>query len=265
MGQPAAKKGDQVVATDTHIVMVPAPPAPPVPTPLPHPFTGLVLDPMGAAMNAAMGGGVVLVNGLFVTNCGTGVMNIPPHLPVPGPFAKGKPENDAELWFGALNVSMGGSLAVRLGEIALSCSDPVRMPTSVVIAIPKGPLVIVPRPPVPDLMTIASALGFKALGAALKKAGKLVRKFQRGAGSKFFKKVSKRLRKNKPKSRAAQKVEQGRLFSHGASRRRRDGTAHHGASRSGAHRCAAAALRAQLRHGELRAREPVRAGLVTQL
>ena len=32
-----------------------------------------------------------------------------------------------------------------------------------------------------------------------------MRKFQRGAGSKFFKKVSKRLRKNKPKSRAAQK------------------------------------------------------------
>jgi hypothetical protein len=138
---------DLVLGVDIHIMLVPTP-AGPVPTPLPHPFTGLVLDPTGAAMNAAMGGGVVLVNGLFVTNCGTGVMNIPPHLPVPGPFAKGKPENDAELWFGALNVSMGGSLAVRLGDIALSCSDPVRMPTSVVIAIPKGPLVIVPRPPV---------------------------------------------------------------------------------------------------------------------
>jgi hypothetical protein len=91
---------------------------------------------------------------------------------VPGSFAKGKPENDAELWFGALNVSMGGSLAVRLGEIALSCSDPVRMPTSVVIAIPKGPLVIVPRPPVPDLATIAGALGFKALGAKSRAAQK---------------------------------------------------------------------------------------------
>lgn len=95
---------DLVLGVDIHIMLVPTP-AGPVPTPLPHPFTGLVLDPMGAAMNAAMGGGVVLVNGLFVTNCGTGVLNIPPHLPVPGPFAKGKPENDAELWFGALNVA----------------------------------------------------------------------------------------------------------------------------------------------------------------
>ena len=32
MGQPAAKQGDQVLATDTHIVMVPA-----VPSPLPTP------------------------------------------------------------------------------------------------------------------------------------------------------------------------------------------------------------------------------------
>jgi hypothetical protein len=229
-------------------MLVPTP-AGPVPTPLPHPFTGLVLDPMGAATNAAMGGGVVLVNGLFVTNCGTAVMNIPPHLPVPGPFAKGKPENDAELWFGALNVSMGGSLAVRLGEIALSCSDPVRMPTSVVIAIPKGPLVIVPRPPVPDLATIASALGFKALGAALKKAGKLLRKFQRGQQV-LQEGVETAAQEQTQEPRSAE-VEQGRLFSHGAPRRRRDGTAHHGPGRSRAHGRAAAALRAQLRHREL--------------
>ena len=36
MGQPAAKQGDQIVATDTHIVLVPSPGGP-VPTPLPHP------------------------------------------------------------------------------------------------------------------------------------------------------------------------------------------------------------------------------------
>ena len=44
MGMPAAKRGDQVVATDTHIVMVPAPSGPPVPTPLPHPFVGVIDD-----------------------------------------------------------------------------------------------------------------------------------------------------------------------------------------------------------------------------
>ena len=37
MGQPAAKQGDKVVATDIHIVNIPSPGGP-VPTPLPHPF-----------------------------------------------------------------------------------------------------------------------------------------------------------------------------------------------------------------------------------
>ena len=41
MGQPAAKQGDQVMATDIHIEMVPTPGGP-VPTPLPDPFTGML-------------------------------------------------------------------------------------------------------------------------------------------------------------------------------------------------------------------------------
>ena len=41
MGMPAAKQGDQVVATDTHIQMVPSPGGP-VPTPIPGPFMGLL-------------------------------------------------------------------------------------------------------------------------------------------------------------------------------------------------------------------------------
>ena len=39
MGQPAAKQGDQVIATDIHIVMIPSPGGP-VPTPLPNPVRG---------------------------------------------------------------------------------------------------------------------------------------------------------------------------------------------------------------------------------
>ncbi len=108
---------DLVLGVDIHIMLVPTP-AGPVPTPLPHPFTGIVLDPAALAMAAATGGGMVLINGLPATNCGTEVMNLPPHLPVPGPFAKGKPDNDALLIFGALNVEIAGSLGVRLAEIA---------------------------------------------------------------------------------------------------------------------------------------------------
>ena len=40
-GLPAAKKGDQVVGVDVHILMVPTPGGP-VPTPIPHPFTGMI-------------------------------------------------------------------------------------------------------------------------------------------------------------------------------------------------------------------------------
>ena len=39
MGQPAAKQGDKIVATDGHILMVPAAAGAPVPTPTPMPFT----------------------------------------------------------------------------------------------------------------------------------------------------------------------------------------------------------------------------------
>jgi RHS repeat-associated protein len=188
---------DPVLGVDIHIILVPTPVGP-VPTPLPLPFTGMVLDPAGLAMNKAMGGSLILVNNLPATNCGTNVMNLPPHLPVPGPFADGVPGNDAQLMFGALNVELGGSLAVRLGEIALSCNDPTRLPVSVVIASPKGPLVLVPRPPVPDLKLIATMLAFHVAGMLLKALGKLIgkgiRALQRGIFAEFFQKLSSKLK-----------------------------------------------------------------------
>src|SRR5919199_944627 len=92
-------------------------------------------------------------------------------IPVPGvAFQKGMPSMDADLMFGGLKVSFGGSHIVRLGDIALSCSDPMRMPTSVVLAIPLGSLVIVPRPPSPDLMGLVFAAGGKLVAKLASKA-----------------------------------------------------------------------------------------------
>jgi hypothetical protein len=54
MGQPAAKQGDQIVATDTHIVMIPSPGGP-VPTPLPHPFTGQIDGGLSSDVNIGTG------------------------------------------------------------------------------------------------------------------------------------------------------------------------------------------------------------------
>ncbi len=204
---------DPVIGLDLHIVLIPAPPAPaPIPTPVPLPFVGMVFDPLGmvigAAISYALSGspGLVFVNGLPATNCGTEVTNklTLPHLPAPGvAFAKGLPGNDAELWFGSYDVSFAGAYAVRLGDPALSCSDPVRLPTSVVLAIPKGFPVLVMRPPAPDLMSIAMGFAFKAafkaLGAALRAGARLFRALRRmQRGSSFFRRVSGSMRSGKP-------------------------------------------------------------------
>ena len=110
-------------------MLVPTP-AGPVPTPMPMPFVGMVFDPVGAVVGAglsmALSGspGLAMVNCMLATNCGTEVTNLMtcPHIPAPGPFAV-PPGNDAELYFGSLKVSMAGTLGVRLGDTALSCSD----------------------------------------------------------------------------------------------------------------------------------------------
>ena len=178
---------DPVLGLDIHLVMMPTP-AGPVPTPIPLPFVGMVFDPVGVALGSAIGmalgagPGLVLVNNLPATNAGTAVTNLLtlPHLPAPGvAFAAGKPGNDAELFFGSLNVSLGGSLGVRLGDIALSCSDPVRLPTSVVLALPKGPPVLNMPPMVPDWNAIAMravmAVGMSVLKAVVRSGAKLFR------------------------------------------------------------------------------------------
>src|SRR5690606_21060745 len=78
MGQPAAKKGDLVIATDTHIVMVPSPGGP-VPTPMAMPFNG-VLD--GALSST------VKIDGKPAAVDGSTSSNTPPHIPAGGPFQR---------------------------------------------------------------------------------------------------------------------------------------------------------------------------------
>lgn len=129
----------------------------------------------------------VQVNQLPATHTGDEVKALVKHIPVPGPFQK-PPSDDAELMFGGMLVSFGGALVVRLGEIALSCFDPTgRAPVSTVLAIPKGPLVLVMRPPMPDLKLIAQKLKDWAKGKLEKLAAKLKRKL-----FKMFRKWQKR-------------------------------------------------------------------------
>jgi uncharacterized Zn-binding protein involved in type VI secretion len=123
MGQPAAKEGDQVIATDTHIVMIPSPGGP-VPTPLPHPFTGK-LDG-GLSSDVKIEGKAAAVEGSTATNT-------PSHVPQGGPFQKA-PANKATIKLGSQTVKINGKPAARNGDKADTCNDPADLPAGTVVA-----------------------------------------------------------------------------------------------------------------------------------
>jgi uncharacterized Zn-binding protein involved in type VI secretion len=125
MGSPAAKQGDKVVASDTHILLVPAPPGPPVATPLPHPFSG------------ALDGGLsptVKIEGKAAAVVGSTATNSPTHLPSnpAAPFQK-PPSNRATVQVGSTTVKIGGKPAARAGDTAMTCNDPADQPVGKVV------------------------------------------------------------------------------------------------------------------------------------
>ncbi len=180
-----AKWYDPVVGVDIHFVMVPTP-AGPIPTPLPHPFTGLVFDPAGLIVGAAISAGMmafgspfqgpVTINMQPAANTGTEATNkmVMPHFPTPPgtawaptptgpkPPVPGKPpdppspapvpSNDAIMITGSKTVYISGTNACRLGDLAMSCGEPLRLPSSTCIAVPMGMPVMIGGPPALDLM-----------------------------------------------------------------------------------------------------------------
>ena len=124
MGQPAAKQGDQITATDTHIILVPAPPGPPVPTPIPHPFTGIIDGSLSSDVN---------IGGMAAATMNSTATNTPPHIPIGGTFAS-PPSNRATIIKGSVTVNINGKAAARSGDIAKTCNDPVDLPVGTVVA-----------------------------------------------------------------------------------------------------------------------------------
>ena len=127
MGQPAAKQGDQIMGTDTHIVMVPAPPGPPVPTPLAHSFTGIVNDNLSNNVN---------IMGMPAATVGSTAENVPPHVPMPpGVSFQTPPSNQATIRAGSSTVNINGKMAARHGDVAETCNDPVDLLVGQVVAV----------------------------------------------------------------------------------------------------------------------------------
>jgi uncharacterized Zn-binding protein involved in type VI secretion len=126
MGQPAAKKGDQVMAVDTHIVMVPSA-AGPVPTPLPHPFAGIISGAVSGDVN---------IMGMPAATVDSTADNTPPHIPTPpGTAFQSPPSNKATIKLGSPTVKINGKMAARNGDMAMTCNDPADLPAGTVIAV----------------------------------------------------------------------------------------------------------------------------------
>jgi uncharacterized Zn-binding protein involved in type VI secretion len=124
MGQPAAKKGDRVVAVDTHIVMVPTPAL--VPTPLPHPFSGV--------LNGGLSGDVRIM-GKPAAMVDSTADNTPKHVPTPpGVAFQSPPSNKGTVKTGSATVFINGKAAARAGDTAATCNDPAELPVGTVVA-----------------------------------------------------------------------------------------------------------------------------------
>lgn len=123
MGQPAAKQGDQITATDTHIIMVPSPGGP-VPTPMPLPFVGIIQGGLSTD---------VFIAGVPAATVDSIAVNTPPHIPAGGPFQK-PPSNQGKIIMGSLTVQINGKPAARNGDTAMTCNDPADLPIGQVVS-----------------------------------------------------------------------------------------------------------------------------------
>ena len=124
MGQPAARSGDQVVATDTHIVMVPSASGA-VPTPLPHPFSGSLTSGLSSD---------VMIDGLPAAIVGSIAQNSPPHIPTaPGTAFQIPPTNQGTVMMGSSAVLINGQPAARLGDTVQTCNDPAPLPVGQIV------------------------------------------------------------------------------------------------------------------------------------
>ncbi len=126
MGRPAAKYGDQVIATDVHIVLVPSAGGP-VPTALPHTFSGVLTRGLSGNVRI-MRRPAATVNSIAI--------NRPIHIPMaPGVAFQRPPSNTGTLVNGSATVRINGKMAARSGDAAMTCNDPADVPAGTVAAV----------------------------------------------------------------------------------------------------------------------------------
>ncbi len=123
MAQPAAKQGDQITATDTHIVLVPTATGE-VPTPTTMPFNGTLNGQLSVNVN---------IMGRPAATVGSVAMNTPVHVAANGRFQR-EPANRGHIIAGSGSVFINGKPAARNGDTAQTCNDPTDLPIGTVVA-----------------------------------------------------------------------------------------------------------------------------------
>ena len=122
MGLPAAKEGDQIVAIDMHVVLVPGS----SPLLLPHPFAG--------KLNGGLSSNVKVMGKPAATVDST-ADNSPAHMPTsPGNAFQKAPANKGTVKIGSATVKINGKAAARNGDAAETCNDPADLPAGTVVA-----------------------------------------------------------------------------------------------------------------------------------
>ncbi|NUT50358.1 MAG: hypothetical protein HOV94_24080 [Saccharothrix sp.] len=119
MGKPAAKRGDRVFGFDVHLLQFPGVPSP---IPIPLPFMGTLSGALSPN---------VKIEGKPAAKFGTTVRNTPPHPPVL-PYVK-PPTNQGRAFLCSFRVFINMLPAARVGDLVLTCSDPVDLPLTVVL------------------------------------------------------------------------------------------------------------------------------------
>ncbi len=124
MGAPVVGQNAQVMAVDTHIVLVPTPGGT-VPTPLPHPFVGMVTSTTVST---------VKVGGQPAATLDSVAENQPAHIAMPpGVSFQSPPSNQGTVDQASSTVKFGGKGVARVGDPVRTCNDPTDQPVGVVL------------------------------------------------------------------------------------------------------------------------------------
>jgi uncharacterized Zn-binding protein involved in type VI secretion len=114
MGQPAAKKNDQVIGVDIHI-------AAPGATPAPLPFIGMLNNNLSSDVN---------IEGMAAATKDSEAKNTTNHISNSAPAS-----NKGRIIQGSGSVFINGKSAARAGDMVETCNDPADAPTSAVVAV----------------------------------------------------------------------------------------------------------------------------------